>query len=104
MKKWLVVILLGLLAVTLSGCARGRWVVKLPPGYTQADYERDIGYCKQYTRKWCAQHGSTTTTGQKEGKQGTFSISRTECTSTQQEEVYNDCLREKGYTLEFVKD
>jgi len=103
MKKLLVVILLVMLAVTLSGCARGRWVVRLPPGYPQADYERDAGYCKQHTRKWCAQHGSTTTTGQKEGKQGTFSISRTECNSTQQVEIYNDCLRGKGYTLEWVR-
>jgi hypothetical protein len=103
MKKLLVVILLGLLAVMLSGCGRGRWNVKLPPGYTQADYERDVRDCKQYTRKWCSQHGSTTTTAQKEGKQGTFSMSRTECTSAQQEEVYYDCLRGKGYTVEFVK-
>lgn len=104
MKKLLVVILLGLLVVTLSGCARGRWNVKLPPGYTQADYERDVRDCKQYTRKWCAEHGSTTTTAQKEGKLGTFSTSRTECTSNQQEEIYYDCLRGKGYTPEFVKN
>jgi len=103
MKRSLVVILLCLLVLTLSGCTRGRWNVKLPPSYTQADYERDIGYCKQYTRKWCSQHGDTTTTAQKEGKLGTFSTSRTECTSTQQQEVYYDCLREKGYTVERVK-
>ncbi|RPJ12881.1 MAG: hypothetical protein EHM30_12445 [Desulfobacteraceae bacterium] len=103
MKKLSMVILLGLLVVTLSGCAVERWVVKLPPDFPQAVYKKYVSYCKQYTRKWCAEHGDTTTSFFKESKNESLTLSKTECTSSYQTEVYNNCLREKGYILEMER-
>ena len=63
MKVIRVFLLLVVFAMGFCGCARYQWRYTFPPGGTQIDFNRDIAYCNDYARTWCATNGTVVVSG-----------------------------------------
>ena len=102
MKVMRVFLLLVVFAVGLSGCARYQWRYTFPPGGTQSDFNRDIAYCNDYARTWCATNGTMVVSGSRQdyswGQRNVNISGNRACGDQQLENVRNDCMGMKGYT------
>jgi tetratricopeptide (TPR) repeat protein len=102
MKVIRVFLLSVVFVVALSGCATYRWRTDFPPGGSQADYQRDMAYCNDYARTWCATHGTVVVSGSRQdyqwGQRDVNISGNRRCGDQQFDNVRMDCMRMKGYT------
>lgn len=102
MKVIRVFLLLVVFAVALPGCATYRWRIDPPPGGSQADYQRDMAYCNDYARTWCATYGTVVVSGSRQdsqwGQRDVRVSGNRKCSDQQFDNVRMDCMRMKGYT------
>ena len=92
MKKIHTFFLLVVFVLSVVGCTTYRWHIDFPPGGSYADYERDMAYCNDYTRTWCATNGTITGWGQRNVVSGNRA-----CSDQLFININMNCMRMKGY-------
>jgi uncharacterized protein YceK len=107
MKAIWVFLLLVVFAMGLSGCASYQWRYTFPHGGTQADFQRDMAYCNDYARTWCATYGTVVISGSRQdyrwGQRDVTVSGNRACGDQEFDNVRNDCMGMKGYTYTLEK-